>query len=195
MKELKEIHKKVYDYIRQRTQEGYSPSIREICRDLGIASTSTAARYVNYLISEGYLEKMEGKKRAVKLAGDMGMRLPVAGTITAGQPITAVENIDGYISFQPMKSHTGELFALRVRGDSMINAGIFDGDYAVVEKCGYVDNGEIAAVLVDGESATVKRFYKENGHYRLEPENDSMQPIIADECSIIGKIVGIVRYL
>lgn len=192
---MKEIHRKVYEYIKQRVNEGYSPSIREICRDLDIASTSTAARYVNTLIDEGYLEKMEGKNRAVKLAGDMGMRLPVAGVITAGQPITAVENIDGYISFQPMKNHTGELFALKVRGDSMINVGIYDGDYAVVEKTDYAENGEIAAVLVDGEEATIKRFYKENGHYRLQPENDSMPPIIAEECSIIGKIVGIVRYM
>lgn len=192
---MKEIHRKVYEYIKQRVNEGYSPSIREICRDLDIASTSTAARYVNTLIDEGYLEKMEGKNRAVKLAGDMGMRLPVAGVITAGQPITAVENIDGYISFQPMKNHTGELFALKVRGDSMINVGIYDGDYAVVEKTDYAENGEIAAVLVDGEEATIKRFYKENGHYRLQPENDSMLPIIAEECSIIGKIVGIVRYM
>lgn len=192
---MKEIHKKVYEYIKQRTEDGYSPSIREICRDLDIASTSTAARYVNFLVDQGYLEKIEGKNRAVKLAGNGIMRLPVVGTITAGQPVTAFEDISEYISFLPNKTYTGELFALKIRGESMINAGILDGDFVIVEKSEYVDNGEIAAVMVDGEEATVKRFYKEDGHYRLQPENDTMQPIIADDCTIIGKVVGVMRYL
>ena len=192
---MKEINKKVYEYIKQRTEEGYSPSIREICRDLDIASTSTAARYVNFLVDQGYLEKIDGKNRAVKLAGNGIMRLPVVGTITAGQPVTAFEDISEYISFLPNKSYSGELFALKIRGESMINAGILDGDFVIVEKTDYVDNGEIAAVMVDGEEATVKRFYKEDGHYRLQPENDTMQPIISDNCNIIGKVVGVMRYM
>ncbi len=192
---MKDIHRKVYEYIKQRTEEGFSPSIREICRDLSIASTSTAARYVNYLVDEGYLEKIEGKNRAVKLAGDSALRLPVAGTITAGQPITAFEDISEYIYFKPGKAYSGELFALKIKGESMINAGIFDGDFVIIEKTSYVANGEIAAVMVDDEEATVKRFYKEDGHYRLQPENDTMEPIIADNCSIIGKVVGLVRYM
>lgn len=192
---MKEIHKRVYEYIKERTEDGFSPSIREICRDLDIASTSTAARYVNALVEEGYLEKMDGRNRAIKLAGRGAVRLPVVGTITAGQPITAIEEVSEYINIQLNKNHSGELFALRIRGESMINAGILDGDLVVIEKTPYVNNGEIAAVMVDGCEATVKRFYKENGHYRLQPENDAMEPIIAYECSIIGKVVAVVRYL
>lgn len=192
---MKEIHRKVYEYIKQRTEEGFSPTIREICRDLDIASTSTAARYVNLLVEEGYLEKIENRNRAIKLAGGGAMRLPVAGTITAGQPVTAFEDISEYIYFLPNKSYKGELFALKIRGESMINAGILDGDFVIVEKTQYVDNGEIAAVMVDNEEATVKRFYREDGHYRLQPENDSMEPIIADNCGIIGRVVGVIRYM
>ncbi len=192
---MKDIHRKVYEYIKQRTEEGYSPSIREICRDLDIASTSTAARYVNLLVDEGYLEKIEGKNRALKLAGESAMRLPVMGTITAGQPITAFEDISEYVYFLPNKSYSGELFALKIRGESMINAGILDGDLVIIEKTQYVNNGEIAAVMVDDGEATVKRFFKENGGYRLQPENDTMSPIITDSCSIIGRVVGVMRYL
>lgn len=192
---MKEMHKRIYEYIKQRTEDGVSPTIREICRDLGIASTSTASRYVNQLVEEGYLEKKDNMNRTLRLSGSGAVRLPVVGLITAGQPILAVEDISEYISFTPKKNYSGELFALRIRGDSMINAGIFDGDFVIVERTSYVNNGEIAAVLVDGEEATVKRFYKEKGHYRLEPENDDMDDIIAYECSIIGRIVGVVRYL
>lgn len=192
---MKDIHRKVYEYIKQRTEDGFSPTIREICRDLDIASTSTAARYVNLLVEEGYLEKIENRNRAIKLAGGGAMRLPVAGTITAGQPVTAFEDITEYVYFLPNKSYSGELFALKIRGESMINAGILDGDFVVVEKTGYVENGEIAAVMVDGEEATVKRFYREDGHYRLQPENDNMEPIISDNCGIIGRVVGVIRYL
>lgn len=192
---MKETHKRVYEYIKQRTEEGFSPTIREICRDLGIASTSTAARYVNNLVEDGYLEKIEGKNRALKLAGESAVRLPVVGTITAGQPVTAFEDISDYIYFLPNKAYSGELFALKIRGESMINAGILDGDIVIVEKTDYVENGAVAAVMVDGEEATVKRFFKEDGHYRLQPENDSMDPIIVEECAIIGRIVGVMRYL
>ncbi len=195
MKELKEIHRRVYQYIKTRTEQGYSPSIREICHDLDIASTSTAARYVNRLVEEGYLDKIDGRNRAIKLSGESALRLPVVGTITAGQPVTAFEEVSDYVCFMPRKSYSGELFALKIRGVSMINAGIFDGDIVIIEKTEYVDNGDIAAVMVDGEEATVKRFFKENGHYRLQPENDTMDPIIADECSIIGRVVGVIRYM
>lgn len=192
---MKDIHRRVYEYIRQRMEDGYSPTIREICRDLDINSTSTAARYVNYLVEEGYLEKIENRNRALKLAGNSAVRLPVVGTITAGQPVTAFEDISEYISFMPNKHYDGELFALKIRGESMINAGILDGDFVIIEKSDYVRNGEIAAVMVDSEEATVKRFFKEDGHYRLQPENDSMEPIIAYDCSIIGRVVGVIRYM
>jgi repressor LexA len=117
----------------------------------------------------------------------------MVGTITAGMPITALEDVTDYINFNSDKKYFGELFALSVRGESMINALIMDGDIAVVEKCSTVANGEIAAVMIDG-SATLKRFFKENGHYRLQPENDTMDPIIVENCEILGKLVSIIRY-
>ena len=192
---VKEMEKKVYDYILERMEDGIPPSIREICAALSIKSTSTAARYVNALVDEGLLEKMDGRNRAIKLAGKSGVRIPLVGTITAGQPITAVEEITDYINFHPEKHYSGKLFALNVIGTSMINAGILDKDIVVIEQCDTVRNGEIAAVMTAEGEATIKRFYKEQGHYRLQPENDEMDPIIVDECSIIGRVVAVIRYL
>ena len=192
---MKENEKRVYDYIMSRMEDGIPPSIREICKALDIRSTSTASRYVNALVEEGLLEKVDGQNRAIKPAGKGGVRVPLVGTITAGQPITAVEDVTDYISFHPEKHYDGKLFALNVCGKSMINAGILDKDIVVIEQCSVVNNGEIAAILVDGEEATIKRFYKENGHYRLQPENDSMDPIIVDDCSILGRVVAVIRYL
>ncbi len=192
---MNEKQKRVFEYVKSRMEEGFAPSIREICAALDIHSTSTAARYVNNLVAEGYLEKVDGCNRAIKLAGKGAVKIPLVGTITAGQPITAVEDITDYINFHEPKNYSGELFALKVRGESMINAAILDGDIVVVEKCPVVSNGEIAAVMVGGEEATVKTFYKENGHYRLQPENDTMDPIIVDECEIIGRVVSVIRYI
>ena len=192
---MNDKEKRVFEYVKERMEDGFAPSIREICAALGIRSTSTAARYVNNLVSEGYLEKVDGCNRAIKLAGKGAVKIPLVGTITAGQPITAVEDITDYINFHEQKNYTGELFALKVRGESMINAAILDGDIVVVEKCSTARNGDIVAAMVNGEEATVKTFYKENGHYRLQPENDTMDPIIVDECEIIGKIAAVIRYL
>lgn len=192
---MNEKEKRVFEYVKGRIEEGYAPSIREICSALSIRSTSTAARYVNTLVAEGYLDKVDGCNRAIKLAGKGAAKIPLVGTITAGQPITAVEDITDYINFHEPKNYAGELFALKVRGESMINAAILDGDIVVVEKCSTARNGEIVAAMVNGEEATVKTFYKENGHYRLQPENDTMDPIIVDECEIIGRIVAVIRYM
>lgn len=192
---MNEKEKRVFEYIKERMEDGFAPSIREICAALGIRSTSTAARYVNSLVAEGYLEKVDGCNRAIKLAGKSATKIPLVGTITAGQPITAVEDITDYINFHEQKSYSGELFALKVRGESMINAAILDGDIVVIEKCSSAYNGEIVAALVNGEEATVKTFYKEKGHYRLQPENDAMEPIIVDKCEIIGRVVSVIRYL
>lgn len=192
---MNEKQKRVFEYVKSRMEDGFAPSIREICAALDIHSTSTAARYVNNLVAEGYLEKVDGCNRAIKLAGKGAVKVPLVGTITAGQPITAVEDITDYINFHEPKSYAGELFALKVRGESMINAAILDGDIVIIEKCPVVKNGEIAAVMVGGEEATVKTFYKENGHYRLQPENDTMDPIIVDECEIIGRVVSVIRYI
>ena len=192
---MNEKEKRVFEYVKGRIEEGYAPSIREICSALSIRSTSTAARYVNTLVAEGSLDKVDGCNRAIKLAGKGAAKIPLVGTITAGQPITAVEDITDYINFHEPKSYAGELFALKVRGESMINAAILDGDIVVVEKCSTARNGEIVAAMVNGEEATVKTFYKEDGHYRLQPENDTMDPIIVDECEIIGRIVAVIRYM
>ena len=192
---MNDKEKRVFEYVKERMEDGFAPSIREICAALGIRSTSTAARYVNSLVAEGYLEKVDGCNRAIKVAGKGAVKIPLVGTITAGQPITAVEDITEYINFHEQKNYAGELFALKVRGESMINAAILDGDIVVVEKCSTAENGDIVAAMVNGGEATVKTFYKENGHYRLQPENDTMDPIIVDECEIIGKIAAVIRYL
>lgn len=192
---LSENEKKVYEYIKQRIENGYAPSIREICAEFGFRSTSTAHRYLNSLRDKGLLEKGENQNRAIKLVGARSSLVPLIGTVTAGVPITAIEDITGYISFVPNKSYTYPLFALKVRGESMINAAILDGDVVIAEQVPVVANGEIAVCLVEGESATVKRFYKENGGYRLQPENDTMEPIYTDTVAILGKVVAVLRYI
>lgn len=192
---MNDKERRVYEFVKERVEDGIPPSIREICAALNIRSTSTAARYVNTLVAEGVLEKVDGCNRAIKLAGKGATKIPLMGTITAGQPITAVQDITDYINFHENKSYSGELFALKVRGESMINAAILDGDLVVIERCATARNGEIVAALVNGEEATVKTFYKENGHFRLQPENDTMDPIIVDDCEIIGRVVAVMRYL
>ncbi len=193
---LSEKDRSVYEFIKQRIGEGYVPSVREICAELGFSSTSTAHRAIEKLVAAGLLEKQGSNlNRSIKLAGDDNVKVPVLGTVTAGQPITAIEEIEGYLSFKPKKSYDGKLFALKVRGESMINAAILDGDTVIVEQTPYAENGEIVVALVDNEEATVKRFYKEDGHFRLQPENDTMEPIILDEVSILGKVVAVLRYI
>lgn len=187
--------RKVFEFIKQRAEEGYPPTVREICAQFGFKSTSTAHRYINSLTEKGFLEKGTKQNRAIKLTGSSGMKIPLVGTVTAGVPITAIEYVSEYINFQPARSYANPLFALKVRGESMINAAILDGDIVVVEQTPVAENGEIIVALVDGEDATVKTFYKEDGHFRLQPENDTMDPIIVDEVAILGKVVGVIRYI
>ena len=184
---LKEKDREVYEFVRRRIGEGCVPSVREICRELGFKSTSTAHRSIARLVDEGLLEKQgENLNRAIRLRGDESVKVPILGT---------VESIEGYLGFRPKKHYDGRLFALKVRGESMINAAILDGDTVIVEQRPVAENGEIVvAMTADGE-ATVKRFYKENGRYRLQPENDSMDPIILDEVSILGRVVAVMRYI
>lgn len=193
---LSEKDKSVYEFIKQRISEGYVPSVREICAELGFNSTSTAHRAIEKLVSAGLIEKQGNNlNRSLKLVGDDSVKVPLLGTVTAGKPITAIEEIEGYLSFKPRKNYDGNLFALKVRGESMINAAILDGDTVIVEQTTYAENGEIVVALVDGSDATVKTFYKEDGHYRLQPENDTMEPIILDEVSILGKVIAVLRYI
>lgn len=195
MRKVTENEKMVFEFIKDRIEEGYPPTVREICAEFGFKSTSTAHKYINNLTAKGLLEKGNNQNRAIRLTGGNGMKIPLVGTVTAGIPITAIEEITDYISFQPARHYSNPLFALKVRGESMINAAILDGDMVVIEQTPYAENGDIVCALVDNESATIKTFYKEDGHYRLQPENDTMDPIIVDEVSILGKVVGVVRYL
>lgn len=195
MRKVTENEKMVFEFIKDRIEEGYPPTVREICAEFGFKSTSTAHRYINNLTAKGLLEKGNNQNRAIRHTGGNGMKIPLVGTVTAGIPITAIEEITDYISFQPARHYSNPLFALKVRGESMINAAILDGDMVVIEQTPYAENGDIVCALVDNESATIKTFYKEDGHYRLQPENDTMDPIIVDEVSILGKVVGVVRYL
>ena len=184
----------VFNYIKGRLSDGICPSVREIMKAMDFGSTSTAFRYINRLVDEGMLEKEGNLNRCLRLPNSGTMQIPVMGTVTAGQPITAYADISGYVGFEAPGIGPEDHFALKIRGESMINAGILDGDVVIVKKTSYADNGEIVVAFVDSEEATVKRFFKENGHYRLQPENDTMEPIILDQCEILGKVIGLKRY-
>lgn len=192
---LNEKAMNIYQFIKESIENGYPPTVREICSALNIKSTSTVHKYINLLVEEGYIEKMDNHNRAIRLKGtESGVTVPVVGNVAAGIPITAIENITDYISFTSDKTYSNPLFALKVKGESMINIGIFDGDLIVVEQTNYAENGDIVVALVDSESATVKTFYKEDGHFRLQPENDSMEPIITNDVEILGKVRALIRY-
>lgn len=199
---LTEKEQKMYEYISDIiNSEGYPPTVRDIQSALHIKSTSTVHSYLARLEEKGYIRRAPGKSRSVRLDEQNSekevkgsTKVPVVGRVAAGLPLLAVENYEGYIDF-PMMNGTmyGQLFALRIVGTSMIDAGILDGDIVVVNKGSYAENGEIVVALVEDE-ATVKRFFKENGHYRLQPENAAMEPIIVNEVYILGKVVAVVRY-
>lgn len=191
-----EKEKKVYQFIKEYIEENsYSPTVREIQDKFGLKSSSTAHRYIKTLSAKGLIDRTTKRNRAIRLSAfTNGISVPVVGTVTAGKPITAIEEIESYITFNTDKKFSGQLFALKVKGESMINVGIFDGDTVIVEQTEVADNGEIVVALVDNEEATVKTFYKEDGHFRLQPENDTMDPIIADNVSILGKVVALIRY-
>ncbi|MBE6817510.1 MAG: transcriptional repressor LexA [Ruminococcaceae bacterium] len=195
MDKLKKTQRKVFDYIRETIDEkGVAPSVREICAAVGVKSTSTVQYHINQLVEGGYLERGDlNKKRSLTISGrnTRANYVPLVGTVTAGQPILAVESIEDYIPV-PVNAAGRELFALHVRGDSMINASICDGDLVIVEKTPVAENGEIVVALIDDE-ATVKRFYKEDGHFRLQPENEHYEPIIVDELAVLGKVVALIR--
>lgn len=197
MHNLSEKEKLIYKYIVDCvTTDGFSPSVRDICKALGIKSTSTVHLYIERLKDKGYLKKSDNISRSLRPnSSETVYRVPIVGKVTAGVPITAIENNDGYYSFfsDGINYDVENLFALRVSGKSMIEAGIMDGDIVVVEKTPVADNGQIVVAMVD-DSATVKTFYKENGKYRLQPENKDMKPIIVDEVYILGKVIASVRY-
>lgn len=183
----------IYDYIRDCIlNHNFSPTVREIGEEVGIKSTSTVHYYLKELVDEGYIVKDDLKKRTIKLPGNSPFAVPLLGTVAAGLPITAIEEIEEYIPVPNLTGNPEDFFALHVRGESMKNAGILDGDIVVVRKTPLCRNGDIVVALIDDE-ATVKRFYKEDGHFRLMPENPDFDPIIVEELTILGKVAALIR--
>ena len=187
----------VLDFINEYSEDnGFPPTVRDMCRELGIKSTATAYDYINRLRDKGLLDKAEGKKRAVALKCGESVRVPLIGTVTAGQPIFATENFEGFYALPTAEFRGDNLFMLRVKGNSMIEAGIYNGDKVVVQKQETADNGEIVVAMFDdgiSEGATVKRLFKRDGKIVLHPENSELNDFVLDEVTIIGKVVGLIR--
>ena len=194
MKPLSKSQQKIYDYLVECSEEGRVPSVRELCTATGLKSTSTVHLHLNTLEEKGLIEREHGVNRCIKVVGvgEKSVNVPVVGRVAAGEPILAVEQIEGYVPVPENIRRGRELFALTIKGESMINAGIFDGCIVVVHRTPVANNGDIVVALVD-DSATVKRFYKENGHYRLQPENDDYEPIIVDEVVLLGTVITLIR--
>ncbi len=189
---------RVLEYIKKQIKEtGYPPSVREICAALGFKSTSSAHQYIWRLAEKGYIDKGDLKTRAIRVVGtESTISVPIVGKVAAGEPILATENIEDYMSigesFFSKDSLKNDNFILKVQGESMIEAGINDGDYIIVSKQDTARNGQIVVAMIDGE-ATVKTFYKEKDYIRLQPANSAMEPIIVKDCQIIGKVIGLFR--
>ena len=191
----------ILDYIKEEIlNRGYPPTVREICETVNLKSTSSVHSHLETLEKNGYIRRDPTKPRAIEICDDSFqmvrtemVSLPVVGRVAAGTPILAEQNIDEYFPVPADVVPRGESFILNVHGDSMINAGIFDGDRIFVNACNTARNGDIIVALID-DSATVKTFYRENGHIRLQPENDTMDPIIVNDCQILGKVFGVYRF-
>ena len=201
--EEKPISKKqeeILNYIKNEILErGFPPAVREICQAVGLKSTSSVHSHLESLERNGYIRRDPTKPRAIEILDESFnmirremVNVPIIGTVAAGQPILAEQNIEGYFPIPTEYMPNKQSFMLKVKGESMINAGIFDGDKVLVKQQATAENGDIVVALVD-DSATVKTYYKENGHYRLQPENDYMDPIIVDKCEILGKVFGVFR--
>ena len=194
--------REILEYIKQEIlNKGYPPAVREICEAVHLKSTSSVHSHLEAIEKNGYIRRDPTKPRAIEIIDDNFnltrrevVNVPIIGQVAAGQPLLAVENIENYFPIPTEFMPNAETFMLKVKGDSMINAGIFNGDKILVQKQSDAQNGDIVVALVD-DSATVKTFYKEDGHFRLQPENDTMDPIIVNECSILGKVFGIMRFL
>ena len=194
MKPLTKSQKKIYDFLKDRSQYGIPPSVREICAATGLKSTSTVHAHLKALENLGYISRDAGLNRAIHIEGcEQTAQVPILGKVTAGLPILAVEEIQGYLPITASQQRGRELFALTVQGESMKNAGILDGDYVVVERTPTARDGDIVVALIEDE-ATVKRLYRETDCVRLQPENDAFEPIYAKEVIILGKVISVVRY-
>ncbi|MDR0519134.1 MAG: transcriptional repressor LexA [Clostridiales Family XIII bacterium] len=211
MEELKTRERQILDFMKKQiAHKGYPPTVREINAELGIKSTSTTHKDIERLEQKGYLKKDPSKPRAIMItdssdrsvAGSVGTErhdiidIPLVGRIAAGEPITSEQNIEEYVPV-PASYVKGENFMLKVQGDSMVDAGILDGDLILVQQQQTADNGDIVVAMIDGfeSEATVKTFYKEKDHIRLQPQNSTMSPIIVNDVAILGKVRGVFRYL
>lgn len=193
----------ILDYIKSEIlNRGFPPAVREICEAVNLKSTSSVHSHLETLEKNGYIRRDPTKPRAIEIVDDNFnlvrremVNVPVIGRVAAGEPLLAIENIENYFPIPAEFMPNTQTFILNVKGESMINAGILDGDHVIVEQCSTAHNGEMVVALVD-DSATVKTFYKENGYYRLQPENDYMDPIIVNEdLQILGKVIGVFRFM
>lgn len=193
--------KEILEFMKQEIlNKGYPPTVRDICEAVKLKSTSSVHSHLETLEKNGYIRRDPTKPRAIEIIDDNFnltrrevANVPMVGRVAAGEPILAVENVESYFPIPTEYMPNAEAFMLKVKGESMINAGIFDGDNVLVEKCNTARNGDMVVALVD-DSATVKTFYKEANHIRLQPENDTMDPIIVDDCEILGKVFGVFRF-
>ena len=197
---ISDKQREILEYIKEEIlSKGYPPAVREICEAVHLKSTSSVHSHLETLEKNGYIRRDPTKPRAIEILDDdfnltrrEVVNVPMIGHVAAGEPILATEHIENYFPIPAEYIPNKETFMLKVKGESMINAGILDGDSILVKQQPNAENGDIVVALV-GDSATVKTFYKEDGHFRLQPENDTMDPIIVDECSIIGKVFGVFR--
>lgn len=201
MKEkITQKQREILEYIKsQILSKGYPPSVRDICEAVKLRSTSSVHAHLETLEENGYIRRDPAKPRAIEIVDDVFaltrrevVNVPMVGTVTAGVPILAVEQIENYFPIPSEFMPNAETFMLRVKGESMINVGIYDGDQILVERQSTARNGDIVVALVD-DSATVKTYYREDGYHRLQPENDSMDPIIVKDLEILGKVIGLFR--
>lgn len=199
---ITEKQSEILEYIKaQILERGFPPAVREICEAVQLKSTSSVHSHLETLEKNGYIRRDPTKPRAIEILDESFnltrremAQVPIIGRVAAGEPLLAEQNIEDYFPIPVERLPNNQTFLLRVRGDSMVNVGILDGDYILVEQRPTAENGEIVVALVE-DGATVKRFFKEDGHYRLQPENDAMDPIIVDEVTILGKMIGLLRFM
>jgi len=197
---IKSKQKEILEFMKNEIlSKGYPPAVREICEAVHLKSTSSVHSHLETLEKNGYIRRDPAKPRAIEIVDDNFnltrreiVNVPIVGTVTAGQPILAVENIESYFPIPMDYMPNQETFMIKVKGESMINAGIFDGDTILVQKQSHAKNGDFVVALIE-DSVTVKTFYKEKDYYRLQPENDYMDPIIVPEVEILGKVIGLFR--
>ena len=198
---ISEKQKEILEFMKTEIlNKGYPPTVRDICEAVKLSSTSSVHAHLEKLEKNGYIRRDPTKPRAIEIIDDNFnltrrevVNVPLVGCVAAGQPLLAVENIENYFPIPAEYMPNVQTFMLKVKGESMINAGIFDGDTILVKQQDHANNGDMVVALID-DSATVKTFYKEDGHIRLQPENDSMDPIIVPDCKILGKVFGVFRF-